>query len=98
MSEPLIGVSTYLEPVTRWGVWELPATLLPAAYPRMVQQSGGLAALLPPDAPARAGAAVARLDGLVVAGGADVEPGLYGAERDFRTGPPHRNAMPGSWP
>ncbi|MFI6723867.1 gamma-glutamyl-gamma-aminobutyrate hydrolase family protein [Streptomyces sp. R-74717] len=88
MSEPLIGVSTYLEPVARWGVWELPAALLPAAYPRMVQQSGGLAALLPPDAPARAGAAVARLDGLVVAGGADVEPGLYGAERDFRTGPP----------
>ncbi|MFJ7494869.1 gamma-glutamyl-gamma-aminobutyrate hydrolase family protein [Streptomyces sp. NPDC097727] len=88
MSEPLIGVSTYLEPVARWGVWELPAALLPAAYPRMVQRAGGLAALLPPDDPARAGAAVARLDGLVVAGGADVDPGLYGAERDFRTGPP----------
>ncbi|MFF2326275.1 MULTISPECIES: gamma-glutamyl-gamma-aminobutyrate hydrolase family protein [unclassified Streptomyces] len=88
MSEPLIGVSTYLEPVTRWGVWELPAALLPAAYPRMVQRSGGLAVLLPPDDPARAAAAVSRLDGLVIAGGADVEPGLYGAERDFRTGPP----------
>ncbi|MGW1105243.1 gamma-glutamyl-gamma-aminobutyrate hydrolase family protein [Streptomyces sp. NPDC002540] len=90
MSEPLIGVSTYLEPVARWGVWELPAALLPAAYPRMVQRSGGLAALLPPDAPGRAAAAVARLDGLVIAGGADVEPERYGAERDFRTGPPAR--------
>ncbi|MFF9399367.1 gamma-glutamyl-gamma-aminobutyrate hydrolase family protein [Streptomyces sp. NPDC014744] len=88
MSEPLIGVSTYLEPAARWGVWELPAALLPAAYPRMIQRSGGLAVLLPPDAPARAAAAVARLDGLVVAGGADVEPALYGTERDFRTGPP----------
>lgn len=88
MSEPLIGVSTYLEPAARWGVWELPAALLPAAYPRMIQRSGGLAVLLPPDDPARAAAVVARLDGLVVAGGADVEPALYGAERDFRTGPP----------
>ncbi|MFF2962816.1 gamma-glutamyl-gamma-aminobutyrate hydrolase family protein [Streptomyces sp. NPDC057963] len=90
MSEPLIGVSTYLEPVAHWGVWELPAALLPAAYPRMIQRSGGLAALLPPDDSARAAAAVARLDGLVIAGGADVEPGRYGAERDFRTGPPAR--------
>ncbi|WP_335938509.1 gamma-glutamyl-gamma-aminobutyrate hydrolase family protein [Streptomyces sp. PTD5-9] len=90
MSEPLIGVSTYLEPTARWGVWELPAALLPAAYPRMIQRSGGLAVLLPPDAPGRAATAVARLDGLVLAGGADVEPSLYGAERDFRTGPPAR--------
>ena len=90
MSEPVIGVSTYLEPAARWGVWELPAALLPAAYPRMIQRSGGLAVLLPPDEPGRAAAAVARLDGLVVAGGADVDPALYGAERDVRTGPSAR--------
>lgn len=88
MPEPLIGVTTYLEPAARWGVWELPAALLPAAYPQLIQRSGGLAALLPPDAPEHAAAVVARLDALVIAGGADVEPGLYGAERDFRTGPP----------
>jgi Predicted glutamine amidotransferases len=90
MHEPLIGVTTYLEPAARWGVWELPAALLPAAYPQLIQRSGGLAALLPPDAPEQAAAVVARLDALVIAGGADVEPGLYGAERDFRTGPPAR--------
>ncbi|WP_327123975.1 gamma-glutamyl-gamma-aminobutyrate hydrolase family protein [Streptomyces sp. NBC_01727] len=90
MSVPLIGVTTYLEPVARWGVWELPAALLPSAYPRLVQRSGGLAALLSPDAPARAAAAVARLDGLVIAGGADVEPARYGAEPGPRTGPPNR--------
>ncbi|GGZ02590.1 gamma-glutamyl-gamma-aminobutyrate hydrolase family protein [Streptomyces nitrosporeus] len=88
MHEPLIGITTYLEPSARWGVWELPAALLPSAYPQMVQRAGGLAALMPPDAPERAGAVVERLDGLVIAGGADIEPGLYGAERDFRTGPP----------
>lgn len=88
MSQPLIGISTYLEDEARWGVWTLPAAVLPAGYHRMVQRSGGLAALLPPDAPEAAAAAVARLDGLVVAGGADVEPARYGAEPHPRTGPP----------
>lgn len=87
---PLIGISTYLEAGARWGAWELEAALLPAGYPRLVQQAGGLAAMLPPDAPEHAAAAVARLDGLVIAGGPDVEPVHYGAERDPRTGPPNR--------
>jgi putative glutamine amidotransferase len=85
---PLIGISTYLEAGVRWGVWELDAALLPVGYPRLVQRAGGLAAMLPPDAPEQAAAAVARLDGLVVAGGPDVDPVRYGAERDPRTGPP----------
>ena len=87
---PLIGVSTYLEAGARWGVWELEAALLPAGYPRLVQRAGGLAAMLPPDAPEHAAATVARLDGLVVAGGPDVEPVHYGAAPDPRTGPPAR--------
>ncbi|MFD7880112.1 gamma-glutamyl-gamma-aminobutyrate hydrolase family protein [Streptomyces sp. NPDC059766] len=87
---PLIGVSTYLEPAVRWGVWELEAALLPAGYPRLVQRAGGLVAMLPPDGPEHAAATVARLDGLVIAGGPDVEPVRYGAEPDPRTGPPAR--------
>ncbi|WP_406732665.1 gamma-glutamyl-gamma-aminobutyrate hydrolase family protein [Streptomyces sp. NBC_01794] len=90
MSKPLIGVTTYLEPA-KWGVWEMPAALLPAGYPRLVQSAGGLAALLPPDDPALAEPVVSRLDGLVIAGGADVEPIRYGAEPDPRTGPPARD-------
>ncbi|WP_241827108.1 gamma-glutamyl-gamma-aminobutyrate hydrolase family protein [Streptomyces graminilatus] len=85
---PLIGVSTYLEAGTRWGAWDLPAALLPAGYPRLVQRAGGIAAMLPPDDPAHAAAVVARLDGVVIAGGPDVDPARYGAERDPRTGPP----------
>jgi putative glutamine amidotransferase len=85
---PLIGVSTYLEAGAGWGMWELEAALLPAGYPRLVQRAGGLAAMLPPDAPEHAAATVARIDGLVIAGGPDVEPHRYGAERDPRTGPP----------
>ncbi|GAA3993469.1 gamma-glutamyl-gamma-aminobutyrate hydrolase family protein [Streptomyces plumbiresistens] len=87
---PLIGVSTYLEAGARWGVWELEAALLPAGYLRLVQRAGGLAAMLPPDAPEHAAATVARLDGLVIAGGPDVEPVRYGARPDPRTGPPAR--------
>ncbi|MET7483691.1 gamma-glutamyl-gamma-aminobutyrate hydrolase family protein [Streptomyces sp. NPDC005538] len=85
---PLIGISTYLETGARWGTWELDAALLPAGYPRLVQRAGGLAAMLPPDSPEQAAATVARLDGLVIAGGPDVDPVRYGAQRDPRTGPP----------
>ncbi|MDX3850461.1 gamma-glutamyl-gamma-aminobutyrate hydrolase family protein [Streptomyces sp. AK02-01A] len=88
--KPLIGVSTYLEASAAWGTWDMPAALLPAGYPRLVQRAGGLAALLPPDHPAAAAEVVARLDGVVIAGGPDVEPVRYGAEPDPRTGPPAR--------
>ncbi|MFF0743635.1 gamma-glutamyl-gamma-aminobutyrate hydrolase family protein [Streptomyces sp. NPDC004111] len=86
--KPLVGISTYLEESVKWGVWELPAALLPTGYPRLVQASGGSAVMLPPDDPAYAAEVVARLDGLVVAGGPDVDPTAYGAARDPRCGPP----------
>lgn len=91
MAKPLIGVSTYLESSASWGVWNLPAALLPAGYHRLVQRAGGLAAMLPPDEDQAAAARiVSRLDGLVISGGPDVEPVRYGAEVDPRTGPPAR--------
>ncbi|MFJ6461890.1 gamma-glutamyl-gamma-aminobutyrate hydrolase family protein [Streptomyces sp. NPDC091387] len=88
MNRPLIGISTYLEASARWGVWDLPAALLPAGYGRQVREAGGLAVLLPPDSPELAASVVARLDAVVVAGGPDVDPERYGAGRDPRTGPP----------
>ncbi|MFI1970999.1 gamma-glutamyl-gamma-aminobutyrate hydrolase family protein [Streptomyces cinnamoneus] len=85
---PLIGVTTYLTRA-RWGVaWDLPATLLPAAYPAYVQRAGGLAVMLPPDDPASAAAVLHRLDGLVLAGGEDLDPALYGARPHPRAGTP----------
>lgn len=88
MNRPLIGISTYLVDSARWGVWDLPTALLPAGYARLVREAGGLAALLPPDAPELAASVVARLDAVVVPGGPDVDPARYGAGRDPRTGPP----------
>lgn len=87
VSKPLIGISTYQQEAS-WGVWTLPAALVPAGYPRLVQRSGGLPVLLPPGDPAAAAATVARLDAVVIAGGADVAPARYGAEPHPRTGPP----------
>jgi putative glutamine amidotransferase len=83
---PLIGVTTYRE-TARWGVWESVADLLHAQYADAVLASGGVPVLLPPvsgDATV-AEAVVARLDGLVISGGADVDPGRYGEEPHPRT-------------
>jgi putative glutamine amidotransferase len=85
---PLIGVTTYLTEA-RWGAaWQLPAALLPAAYPRYVQGAGGIAVMLPPDDSAVAPAVIARLDGLVLAGGEDLDPALYGEAPHPRCGTP----------
>ncbi|AYV26872.1 gamma-glutamyl-gamma-aminobutyrate hydrolase family protein [Streptomyces sp. CJ_13] len=88
MPRPLIGISTYVEESTRYGVWDLPAALLPAGYHELVQAAGGAAVLLPPDEPGRAAEVLSRVDGLVIAGGPDVDPVHYGAARDPRTGAP----------
>ena len=74
---PLIGITTYREQA-RWGFWDVPAVLLPADYADAVADGGGEPVLLP-TASVSAGV-VARLDGLVLAGGADVDPARYGEE------------------
>ncbi|MCW2901524.1 MAG: gamma-glutamyl-gamma-aminobutyrate hydrolase family protein [Streptosporangiaceae bacterium] len=84
---PLIGVTTYLEPA-RWSEWVREAALLPASYVRAVEHAGGVPVLLPPTSARGVGALVRGLDGIVLAGGGDIDPGLYGAERAEETGPP----------
>jgi gamma-glutamyl-gamma-aminobutyrate hydrolase PuuD len=79
---PLIGISTYREQA-RWGTWDVPAVLLPAAYAEAVAEAGGEPVLLPTGAVSTD--IVARLDGLVLAGGADVEPQRYGQAPGPRT-------------
>ena len=75
---PVIGITTYVEQA-RWGVWDLPAALLPFRYVERVEAAGGRAVLLPPTA-ARDGAVLDRIDGIVFAGGADLDPDLYGEQ------------------
>ncbi len=85
MSVPIIGLTTYREDAA-WGVWQQRADLLPTLYADAVEATGGVPLLLPPLAQVGAAdAVVARLDGLVVSGGADVEPGRYGESAHPRT-------------
>ncbi|ADB30429.1 peptidase C26 [Kribbella flavida DSM 17836] len=73
---PRIGITTYLEP-TIWGVWERDAALLPRVYLDSVVAAGGVPLLLPPVGTDPSVLDV--LDGLVIAGGCDVDPGSYDA-------------------
>jgi putative glutamine amidotransferase len=75
---PIIGITSYVTPAS-WGVWhDVPVTLIPHDYPAAVQLAGGRAVVLPPD---DLDTDVLRvLDGLVLSGGPDLGPGLYGAE------------------
>ncbi|MBA2769121.1 MAG: gamma-glutamyl-gamma-aminobutyrate hydrolase family protein [Sporichthyaceae bacterium] len=73
---PVVGITTYVEQA-RWGVWDLPAAVLPFRYVERVEAAGGRAVLLPPSA-ATDGAVLDRLDAVVFAGGADLDPQLYG--------------------
>ncbi|MEU7477703.1 gamma-glutamyl-gamma-aminobutyrate hydrolase family protein [Lentzea sp. NPDC042327] len=88
-SEPLVGISTYLER-TRFGHWDVEAAVLHRGYLDCVVAAGANPVMLPPVGTWTA-QSVAFLDALVIAGGADVDPATYGAEPDPRTGPPRRD-------
>lgn len=84
-SAPVIGITTYLEQ-TRFGVWDLPSAVLQRDYLDGVVAAGGVPVLLPP-VDGMTADVLSRVDGLLVAGGADVDPVHYGAERAAATGP-----------
>ena len=77
MARPIVGITTYLE-AARWGTWVREAAISPRAYANAVEQAGGAPVLLPPLSPVSAGDYVRRLDAVVLAGGVDVDPTLYG--------------------
>jgi putative glutamine amidotransferase len=86
MARPVIGICTPLEQA-RWSAWDLQAFLLPRNYVDAVNRAGAMALLLAPDA------AVVEdpdemldlVDGLMLAGGADIDPRAYGAAPDPKT-------------
>jgi putative glutamine amidotransferase len=74
-ARPVVGITSYIEQA-KWGVWDQPAVVLPYSYVRAIEAAGARAVVLPPT-PDGADEAVARLDAVVFAGGADLDPALY---------------------
>jgi putative glutamine amidotransferase len=85
-SRPAIGICTSLERA-QWGVWDRQAALLPFSYITAIQRAGGLAIMIAPDAQLvdDPDQMLDRIDGLILAGGADIDPSSYGAEPHPKT-------------
>lgn len=80
MRRPAIGVTIGYDQ-RRAGIF-----LLRQDYLRSVETAGGLPLVLAPGRPADAPELLGRLDGLVLTGGSDVDPALYGEERHPKIG------------
>ena len=83
---PVIGIVAATEQA-RYTVWDNLCALLPMAYVEAVQRAGGIVLMIPPD-PALAddpSPILDRIDGLLLAGGSDIDPSSYGAPADPHT-------------
>jgi putative glutamine amidotransferase len=78
----MIGISAYAATAS-WSGWQERATLVPQAYVDAVAASGCVPVVLPP-VPGT-DQVLHRLDGLVLAGGGDIDPARYGAAPHPRT-------------
>src|SRR5918911_2928776 len=83
---PRIGLCAALERA-RWTVWDREAFLLSRAYVDALQAAGAIALMVPPDewVASHPDDVLEGLDGLVLAGGADIDPASYGDERHPKT-------------
>jgi putative glutamine amidotransferase len=88
---PVIGICAAIE-TAQWAAWEVVVNLSPRTYSLAVQRAGGIALILPPDdvVAESPDTLLDLIDGLVLAGGSDIDPGSYGAQ-------PHPETR-GTWP
>ena len=84
--KPVIGITSYAQDA-RWGVWHLPAALIPLAYVDAVERAGGRALVVPPTGDGFE-ETLDVLDGVIFSGGADLDPAIYGADAHPETDDP----------
>ncbi|NUT55315.1 MAG: gamma-glutamyl-gamma-aminobutyrate hydrolase family protein, partial [Thermoleophilia bacterium] len=75
----MIGITSYAEPSVRWGVWDVPAAVIPLAYVRQVEAAGGRVLLVPPSEEG-VDETLDALDGILFSGGSDLDPAEYGQD------------------
>lgn len=73
----MIGITAYAEPSVRWGVWDVPAAVIPLSYVGMIESAGGRALLVPPSEEG-IDETLDAIDGLIFSGGSDIDPAEYG--------------------
>jgi putative glutamine amidotransferase len=78
MSKPVVGITTYVEPAA-WGPWQLEAALIPYDYVRALERAGGRVLLVPPSDDG-VEETLDALDGLLLSGGADLDPQTYASD------------------
>ncbi|MFJ5955999.1 gamma-glutamyl-gamma-aminobutyrate hydrolase family protein [Paenarthrobacter sp. NPDC092416] len=81
---PRIALTSYLQEAS-WGVWNTTAAILPGKYVEAVVASGATPILLPPLGTDES--VLDLVDGLIVVGGPDVDPSLYGEQPHPATKP-----------
>jgi gamma-glutamyl-gamma-aminobutyrate hydrolase PuuD len=89
--KPIVGITSYAQEAS-WGHWTLPAALVPLSYVDSIVAAGGRPLVVPPVA-GGVEETLDALDGLVLSGGADIDPGAYGDEPHPETTAthPHRD-------
>jgi putative glutamine amidotransferase len=86
VARPLVGITTYVIAAT-FGVWKEDSALVPHDYVRAVERAGGRPLLVPPSAEG-VEETLDALDGLILSGGADLDPALYGQDAHRETDRP----------
>jgi putative glutamine amidotransferase len=88
---PVIGICAAIE-TAKWAAWEVVVNLSPRTYSLAVQRAGGVALILPADdvIAESPDELLDLVDGLILAGGSDIDPGSYGARPEPETR--------GTWP
>jgi putative glutamine amidotransferase len=86
VTRPVIGICAALE-TAKWAAWEVLVNLSPRNYSLAVQRAGAIALILPPDDTIAESPdeLLDMIDGLILAGGSDIDPASYGAREHPET-------------
>ncbi len=81
-TRPIIGVTCFYREA-RFANWAMESAILPSTYTRAIIGAGGTPVIIPPSE--NPGELLDRVDGLVIAGGPDLDPATHGQNPDPAT-------------